>query len=132
MGRYSLPRLDGGRIKWQEPACDNTPRDDHGVPQEEHTAPGDSDLYLHLGQESQGNGRKQPGPSQPEPQRHERRGRVPRDTVPVTALFDYLDSEGSLAEFLRDFPTVSREQVQATLRLAGRVLSGYVYEDSPG
>lgn len=52
--------------------------------------------------------------------------------VPVTALFDYLDSEESLAEFLRDFPTVSREQVQATLRLAGRVLSGYVYEDPPG
>lgn len=50
----------------------------------------------------------------------------------VTTLFDYLDSEGSLAEFLRDFPTVSREQVQATLRLAGRVLSGYVYEDPPG
>ena len=52
--------------------------------------------------------------------------------VPVTALFDYLDSEGSLADFLRDFPTVSREQAQATLRLAGRALSGHADEDPPG
>lgn len=52
--------------------------------------------------------------------------------VPVTALFDYLDSEGSLAEFLRDFPTVSREQAQATLRLARRALSRHADEDSAG
>lgn len=51
--------------------------------------------------------------------------------VPVTALFDYLDSEGSLAEFLRDFPTVSRDQAQATLRLARRALSGHADEDPP-
>ncbi|MYC68021.1 MAG: DUF433 domain-containing protein [Acidobacteriia bacterium] len=51
--------------------------------------------------------------------------------VPVTALFDYLDSEGSLAEFLRDFPTVSREQAQATLRRARRALSGHADEDPP-
>jgi len=52
--------------------------------------------------------------------------------VPVTALFDYLDSGESLADFLRDFPTVSREQAQATLRLAGQALSGYADEDPPG
>ena len=52
--------------------------------------------------------------------------------VPVSALFDYLDSEGSLADFLRDFPTVSHEQAQATLRLAGRALSGHADEDPPG
>ena len=51
--------------------------------------------------------------------------------VPVTALFDYLDSEGSLAEFLRDFPTVSRDQAQATLGLARRALSGHADEDPP-
>lgn len=49
--------------------------------------------------------------------------------VPVTALFDYLGSEGSLTEFLHDFPTVSREQAQATLRLARRALSRHPDED---
>ncbi len=52
--------------------------------------------------------------------------------VPVTALFDYLDSEASLAEFLRDFPTVSREQAQATLLLARRALSQHADEDPVG
>ena len=52
--------------------------------------------------------------------------------VPVTALFDYLDSEGSLAEFLRDFPTVSLEQAQATLLLARRALSRHADEDPAG
>ena len=52
--------------------------------------------------------------------------------VPVTALFDYLDSEVSLAEFLREFPTVSREQAQATLRLARRALSRHADEDPAG
>ena len=52
--------------------------------------------------------------------------------VPVTALFDYLDTEGSLAEFLRDFPTVSREQAQATLRLARRALSRHADEVPAG
>ena len=52
--------------------------------------------------------------------------------VPVTALFDYLDSEGSLTEFLHDFPTVSREQAQSTLLLARRVLSRQADEDPAG
>lgn len=50
----------------------------------------------------------------------------------MTALFDYLDSEGSLGEFLHDFPTVSREQAQATLRLARLALSRYADEDPAG
>ena len=49
--------------------------------------------------------------------------------VPVTALFDYLDTEGSLAEFLHDFPTVSREQAGAALRLARLALTR-AHEDS--
>ncbi len=52
--------------------------------------------------------------------------------VPVTALFDYLDSEGSLTEFLHDFPTVSREQAQSTLLLARRALSRQADEDPAG
>jgi uncharacterized protein (DUF433 family) len=52
--------------------------------------------------------------------------------VPVTALFDYLDSEGALAEFLHDFPTVSREQARETLRLARQALSRHSNEDPAG
>ena len=52
--------------------------------------------------------------------------------VPVTVLIDYLDSEGSLAQFLRDFPTVSREQAQATLRLARQAFSRHADEDPAG
>ena len=49
--------------------------------------------------------------------------------VPVAALFDYLDSEGALAEFLHDFPTDSREQRRETLRLARRVHSRHSDQD---
>ena len=35
--------------------------------------------------------------------------------VPVETLMDYLEADGSITEFLDDFPTVSREQVLATL-----------------
>ena len=52
--------------------------------------------------------------------------------VPVTALFDYLDSEGALAEFLHDFPTVSCEQARETLRLARQALSRNLDEDPAG
>ena len=52
--------------------------------------------------------------------------------VPVTALFDYLDSDVPFAEFLRDFPTVSREQVQAALLLARRALSRHSDENPAG
>lgn len=39
--------------------------------------------------------------------------------VPLRALFDYLAGGHPLAEFLDDFPSVSREQAVAALRLAG-------------
>jgi uncharacterized protein (DUF433 family) len=38
--------------------------------------------------------------------------------VPVQALIDYLSGGQPLAEFLEDFPTVSREQAVETLQLA--------------
>jgi len=42
--------------------------------------------------------------------------------VPVKALFDYLKGGDTLAEFLDDFPTVSREQAVKALELAGEDL----------
>jgi len=42
--------------------------------------------------------------------------------VPVRALIDYLSGGQPLAEFLEDFPTVSREQAVAALRLAAQNL----------
>jgi uncharacterized protein (DUF433 family) len=38
--------------------------------------------------------------------------------VPVTSLFDYLESGETLDEFLRQFPSVKREQAIAALDLA--------------
>ncbi|MBI4730401.1 MAG: DUF433 domain-containing protein [Acidobacteria bacterium] len=38
--------------------------------------------------------------------------------VPFRALIDYLEAGHSVDEFLDDFPTVSREQVLATLEAA--------------
>jgi uncharacterized protein (DUF433 family) len=40
--------------------------------------------------------------------------------VPVQALIDYLGGGQPLAEFLEDFPTVSREQAVAAVRLAAQ------------
>ncbi len=42
--------------------------------------------------------------------------------VPVRALIDYLGGGQPLAEFLEDFPTVSRDQAVAALRLAAQAL----------
>ncbi|MFO0850238.1 MAG: DUF433 domain-containing protein [Gemmataceae bacterium] len=42
--------------------------------------------------------------------------------VPLKALFDYLGGGRPLAEFLEDFPPVSREQAVAALQLAARSL----------
>jgi len=39
---------------------------------------------------------------------------------PVQALIDYLEAGQSLADFLRDFPTVTREQTIAALEAAKR------------
>lgn len=42
--------------------------------------------------------------------------------VPVQALLDYLEAGEPLAEFLDDFPSVSREQAAADVRLACEAL----------
>jgi uncharacterized protein (DUF433 family) len=42
--------------------------------------------------------------------------------VPVRTLLDYLEAGEPLAEFLEDFPTVTRELATAALRLAGEAL----------
>ena len=46
--------------------------------------------------------------------------------VPVTHLFDYLEADDSLDEFLTDFPTVTRQQVLGVLELMkARLLTEY-------
>jgi uncharacterized protein (DUF433 family) len=42
--------------------------------------------------------------------------------VPVCTLLDYLEAGDSLNEFLEDFPSVSRDQAVAALRLAKEML----------
>jgi len=42
--------------------------------------------------------------------------------VPVQALIDYLEGGHPLADFLEDFPTVSREQAIAALEQAKELL----------
>jgi uncharacterized protein (DUF433 family) len=42
--------------------------------------------------------------------------------VPIKTLFDYLKSGDTMAEFLDDFPTVSRDQAMKVLELAGEGL----------
>ena len=42
--------------------------------------------------------------------------------VPLKTLFDYLKSGDTLADFLDDFPTVSREQAVKVLELAEKDL----------
>jgi len=52
--------------------------------------------------------------------------------VPVESLFDHLEAGVPLAEFLDDFPTVSKEQVIALLNIANKLLPskniGKLYE----
>ena len=43
--------------------------------------------------------------------------------VPVQNLLDYLSAGETLDSFLEDFPSVTREQAQAALELAGKALS---------
>jgi hypothetical protein len=43
--------------------------------------------------------------------------------VPVRNLIDYLEAGDSLEEFLRSFPSVSRQQAVAALELAGELLT---------
>ena len=47
--------------------------------------------------------------------------------VPIRTLLDYLEAGEPLAEFLDDFPTVTREQATAALRLAGEVLDAHAH-----
>jgi uncharacterized protein (DUF433 family) len=42
--------------------------------------------------------------------------------VPVCTLLDYLQAGDPLDEFLDDFPSVTREQAVAALRIAGQML----------
>jgi uncharacterized protein (DUF433 family) len=42
--------------------------------------------------------------------------------VPVRSLLDYLEAGEPLGEFLEDFPSVTREQAVAVLRLAKQML----------
>jgi len=51
--------------------------------------------------------------------------------VPIQNLFDYLEGNETLDEFLDDFPSVSREQVLEVLRLAETLVTS-VDENSPG
>ena len=44
--------------------------------------------------------------------------------VPVKSLFDYLEGNETLGEFLYQFPSVSREQAVAVLTLAQESLLG--------
>jgi len=43
--------------------------------------------------------------------------------VPVKNLIDYLEAGDSIDDFLRSFPTVTREQAVAALELAGDLLA---------
>lgn len=47
--------------------------------------------------------------------------------VPFRTLLDYLEAGDPLTEFLDDFPTVTREQAVASLRLAGRLLVAHAH-----
>ncbi len=47
--------------------------------------------------------------------------------VPLRTLLDYLEAGDSLTEFLDDFPTVTREQAVAALRLAERMLVAHAH-----
>jgi uncharacterized protein (DUF433 family) len=49
--------------------------------------------------------------------------------VPVRTLLEYLEAGEPLSEFLEDFPTVSREQATAALRLAGEALAAHAHSD---
>jgi len=43
--------------------------------------------------------------------------------VPIYSLFDHLESGISIDEFLKDFPTVKKEQAVKVVTIAGKLLS---------
>ena len=53
--------------------------------------------------------------------------------VPVQTLFDYLE-ESSLEEFLKGYPSVSRQQAEKVIEFAGKLISTtpLEYEDTAG
>lgn len=42
--------------------------------------------------------------------------------VPIRNLFDYLEDDEPISEFLDDFPTVTNEQVNEVLKMAHQLL----------
>ena len=50
--------------------------------------------------------------------------------VPVKTLIDYLEAGDRLDDFLEDFPTVSREQATAFLKLALKTLLSQTHESA--
>ena len=42
--------------------------------------------------------------------------------VPVKNLFDYIEEGATIAEFMEDFPTVKRVQINAVLQMAHNLL----------
>jgi len=50
--------------------------------------------------------------------------------VPIQTLIDHLEAGDSLDSFLADFPTVSREQAQRFLELAGDAVVAALHADS--
>jgi uncharacterized protein (DUF433 family) len=43
--------------------------------------------------------------------------------VPVQTLWDYLKAGDRIADFLEDFPTVTHEQIDAVIELAGEAVA---------
>jgi len=56
--------------------------------------------------------------------------------VPLKILFDYLEGEDTLEDFLENYPTVTKEQALQLIHLAGELLNSakYLseYENSAG
>ena len=50
--------------------------------------------------------------------------------VPIQTLLDHLEAGDSLEVFLADFPTVSRQQAQRLLELAGQAVVSSLHADS--
>jgi uncharacterized protein (DUF433 family) len=49
--------------------------------------------------------------------------------VPLRNLLDYLAGGSTIEEFLDDFPTVTRDQAVAAVRLAGELLVAHANSD---
>ena len=52
--------------------------------------------------------------------------------LPVKSLFDYIEGGYSLADFLHQFPSASKEQVTTALEAARKALESQAYEDTAG